>query len=300
MAKPSGQTDHRVRLPAGRMLGYREYGDPQGSPILYFHGTLSCRVDIAFAEETFRRRGLRLIAVDRPGMGISEYQPDYKLLDWPDDIAALSQELGLGRFDILGWSGGGTFALACAYKIPHLVKQVSTAGCCPPLDHPGGINELGMWSDRLILQMVRTTPWLVSPFLMMFARLPATLMKASLLSDLTSAGDKAALQDLPPGECVDFFYEAMSNGADGSREEYRILGSSWGFRPEDIQAPVLFFHGEEDELCPTKHARALAERIPNAKLQIVPSAGHFLLRKNTDLILDVILQANRQEQPRAI
>jgi pimeloyl-ACP methyl ester carboxylesterase len=300
LAKPPAQNDHRLRLPAGRMLGYREYGDKHGTPILYFHGSLSCRVDIDFADDICKQRGVHLFALDRPGIGLSDYQPNYSLLDWPDDVAAFAHQVELSKFAVLGWSGGGPYALACGYKIPHLITHLATSGCCGTLDHTGAVEELGLWGDRLLFNMVKLTPWMVSPFLSCYVRLPAALVKAGLISDLTSAGDLAVLRDLQPEKCVDFFYEALRSGADGTREDYRILRSPWGFRPEDITIPVTLFHGEEDELCPVKHAHDLADRIPQARLKMIPGQGHFLLRKNIGLALDTLLAQNEQETQKAI
>jgi pimeloyl-ACP methyl ester carboxylesterase len=282
------------------MLGYREYGDKRGSPVLYFHGSLSCRIDIDFADDICKQRGVRLFALDRPGVGISDYQPNYTLLDWADDVAAFAKELSLSKFAVLAWSGGGPYALACAYKIPHLITQVATSGCCGTLDHEGAINELGLWSDRLLFRMTRATPWMVSPIIGCYGLLPPFLLKAALISDLRSAGDLACLRDLQPEECVDFFYEALRPGPDGAREEYRILSSPWGFRPEDIRIPVTLFHGEEDDMCPFKHAHELSDRIPNAQLKMIPGQGHFLLRKNIGLVLDTLLAQNEQETRTAI
>ena len=106
-----------VTLPDGRELAYEEYGDPAGFPVLSFHGGLSSRLDAAPANEAARRMGVRLVSPDRPGMGLSTYQPGRRLLDWPADVTHLTDALGIGRFAVMGWSAGGPYAAACAAKM---------------------------------------------------------------------------------------------------------------------------------------------------------------------------------------
>ena len=105
-----------VPLPDGRVLAYEEYGVPTGFPILSFHGGLSSRLDAAPAHEAAVATGVRLIAPDRPGMGLSTYQPGRRLLDWPADVAHLADALGIERFAVMGWSAGGPYAAVCAAR----------------------------------------------------------------------------------------------------------------------------------------------------------------------------------------
>lgn len=99
-----------IRLDDGRALGFAKYGDPAGRPIFYFHGSPSCRLDWSwFGDEAWAlSHGVRFIAIDRPGMGLSDYQPDRRLVDWPDDVAELADALGIETFGVWGLSAGGT------------------------------------------------------------------------------------------------------------------------------------------------------------------------------------------------
>src|SRR4029079_7237537 len=96
--------DKQIRLSDGRRLGYAEYGDPNGRPVLFFHGFGTSRVICPPDVELARSLGARLIAVDRPGIGLSEALPGRRLLDWPRDVAELANQLKLDRFAIIGWS----------------------------------------------------------------------------------------------------------------------------------------------------------------------------------------------------
>ncbi len=115
------QNSQIMKLSDGRRLGYAEYGDLNGRPVFYIHGNLGSRLEAAFVEEEkLRDLGIRLICIDRPGMGLSDYQSDRQILDLPNDILELTNHIGLAKrqFTIIGGSGGGPYALACAYKIP--------------------------------------------------------------------------------------------------------------------------------------------------------------------------------------
>ena len=98
-------------LPDGRILSHATYGDPAGLPVLFFHGTPGSHVGAELLHDAALAAGVRLIAPDRPGMGESTYQPGRVLLDWPNDVVALADAMGIDRLRIIGYSGGGPYAL---------------------------------------------------------------------------------------------------------------------------------------------------------------------------------------------
>src|SRR5438046_6812360 len=114
----------QLRLRDGRRLGYCEHGVRAGKPILYFHGWPGSRIEAQLAAPAARRYNARLIAVDRPGFGMSDFKAHRTLLDWPADVAELADTLGLDRFAVAGVSGGGPYALACARRIPDRLTSV--------------------------------------------------------------------------------------------------------------------------------------------------------------------------------
>jgi pimeloyl-ACP methyl ester carboxylesterase len=121
MRIPSMETTPRVddliALPDGRSLAYAEFGDPDGRPVLFFHGTPGYRLNPWTTNAEMRSLEVRLIALDRPGVGRSTPRPQRRLLDWPDDVQTLAGSLGLERFAVVGFSNGGPHAAACAYKL---------------------------------------------------------------------------------------------------------------------------------------------------------------------------------------
>ncbi len=100
-------TNNHIFLGDGRRLGYAKYGDPQGQPLIYFHGWPSSQLEARMVEPTALRPHMRIIAPDRPGFGLSDFKPGRKLADWPDDVIELANALELERFAIMGFSGGG-------------------------------------------------------------------------------------------------------------------------------------------------------------------------------------------------
>ena len=120
-------------LPDRRVLGFAEYGVPDGKPVLYFHGYPSSRLEAEPADEMARCRGLRFIALDRPGFGLSTPQPHRRILDWPKDVQAFAKGMRLPPFAVLGLSGGGPFALACAHALPRdMLTAVGLFASGPP------------------------------------------------------------------------------------------------------------------------------------------------------------------------
>ncbi len=123
-----------------------------GFPIFFFHGTPGSHVDweLFYVEDASCRLGVRLIAVDRPGMGLSDFQAGRKFLDWPVDVAALADHLALERFSVLGYSSGGAYALACALKIPDRLAKVGVLNGDGPYDQPGLVEGLEQVFVRLM------------------------------------------------------------------------------------------------------------------------------------------------------
>ena len=120
--------DQTILLQDGRRLGYDEYGPPDGKPLFYFHGTPSSRKDWpALGNQGLPEKlGVRVIVADRPGMGLSDFQPERRIADWPADVVALADTLELERFSVLGYSGGGPYAVACAHTMASTHRRFSS------------------------------------------------------------------------------------------------------------------------------------------------------------------------------
>lgn len=278
---------NQIQLADGRSLGYSEYGDPAGKALLYCHGGFSSRLDISWAHKICLEQHVRLLAVDRPGVGISDRRPKRTLLDWADDVRQLASALQITRFPVLGWSLGGPYALACGFALPDLVTAIGTVGGLGPPD-PLSISELGMLEDRLLLRWPAQLAWLPALSLQAMGMLPAAYVKKSLLAHLTAPSDHAIIEQLSLADCTDFFYESIRQGGSGVMDDYIAAGKMWTFSIKDIKTKVFLWSGMDDNLCPNSVTRRYAPSLANAELIELKNRGHFLLHLELPQILDTL------------
>lgn len=105
-----------IELPGGGRLGVAEYGRPDGRPIFYFHGVPGSRLEASLADRIGNDLGIRIVSFDRPGMGLSTFRRERKIPDIALDVKHLADTLGIGKFSVLGASGGAPYALACGIR----------------------------------------------------------------------------------------------------------------------------------------------------------------------------------------
>ncbi len=281
----------QLRLPGGRRLTYAEFGDAGGRPVMSFHGGLSCRLEVRFADELCRRLGVRLIAPDRPGIGRSDLQVPRCLLDWPQDVTRLADDLGIDRFAAYGWSAGGPYALVCARFLADRLTAVASVAGLSPLDRPGSVAELGLAADRILFPLCRRSPR-VGGWLLDAMRLePRVLLRRSMLRELAASGDAdaAVLDSVAVEETIDCYFESIRGGGFGTAYDYRLLADDWGFDLAEVSMPVLVWQGEQDGLLPVDHAHRLAAALPDARLELIPGRGHFLPRTCMGELLAALL-----------
>ena len=270
--------DHRVAAAGGRTLRVLDYGDPDGKPVIAHHGTPGCGRQRDAAVEDATRRGLRLIAHDRPGYAESTRQPGRRVADVAGDVAAIADQLGLERFGTIGVSGGGPHTLACPALLGDRVVACASIASPAPygaegLDYFDGMGELNAQEIDVIAQGPEAhLDWLRGQAEEMLSTTPAQLREA--MESLLSAPDRAALTD----ELAEFlhgvFHEAVAPGVEGWADESMAGFEPWGFDPAAIGVPVLLLHGEHDRFVPVAHGRWLAARIPQVEARISPDDGH--------------------------
>jgi pimeloyl-ACP methyl ester carboxylesterase len=279
----------KLRLSDGRNLAFKEYGSHDGNPLFYFHGGMSNHSDIAFADAFCKKNNIRIIAPDRPGTGDSCRQKNRRLLDWAEDARQLAGHLKLPQVPVLAWSLAGPYGLACAAKYPQIFPRVITIGTTGPITDLHSVNELGLSADRLLLKAPR---WLDQSLSFVFAwasYLPKAFLKAQLIKELGDSPDAGVIGKLSPEEVSNYFCNAVKRGGSGIIDDYRAIEGDWGFDLSSIKSEVHILHGAEDLVCPVSIAHKLQESIPQAKLHIIPSSGHFLLRANLGPILSQAL-----------
>jgi pimeloyl-ACP methyl ester carboxylesterase len=268
---------HSVTLPDGRELAYEEYGDPDGVPVLSFHGGLSSRLDAAPAHDAALSLGVRIVSPDRPGMGRSSFQPGRRLLDWPFDVATLTGALGIDRFAVMGWSCGGPYAAVCAARLGDRVTAVGLLSSAVPLELVGTTKGLTS-DDRILLSLVRWAPWLASALLRISIAGATERRLYREIRRTFPAVDRAVLEERGSvTEAVAFIKESMRQGTAGCLQDYRVFGDPWGFALEEVAAPVHIWEGAEDHTGPPSYRDLLLRHLPRADLTIVPGEGHLSL-----------------------
>ena len=272
--------DEQVRLPDGRVLGYADYGDPAGEPVIYSHGWPSSRYQARLLHDLAAERGLRVIAIDRPGVGLSDPLPGRSFASWPRDVARLADALGIGRFRLLGMSGGGPYALATAAALPERVIAAAVLCGAPPFGNPADRADLH-WTYRALIALKRlrraVTPAVIAASRGMIARGIDRPPMTWLLRTIPPS-DREAIADAACWESVTRSYlEAVRRGADHVLTEGELYLQPWDFSPEDIRVPVAFWHGLADRNLPCDVAKKLAARVPGAEGHWEQGEGHYSL-----------------------
>jgi pimeloyl-ACP methyl ester carboxylesterase len=262
-------------------LAWREFGDPAGAPLFFFHGWPGSSAQSWLIDGAARRHGFRGFAMDRPGIGASPFMAR-KIVDWPSLVREFAAALGLAKFSLLGVSGGGPYALACAAACPNDLVSVTVACGAPPiaeLDNVDGLHP----AYRFLLRLFRRRPAWVR-FLFQCAR-PVMLWPGALqffppLRFALPEPDANVLAD--PAHFAGVFgcqSDAFCN-VNGLFADAALYAEPWGFRLEDVRMPVQFWHGRNDAHFHYTLAQAMAARVPRASLRIVENEGHFSLPIN--------------------
>jgi pimeloyl-ACP methyl ester carboxylesterase len=287
-----------IRLADGRLLGFAEYGDPSGAPVLFFHGEVDSRLLGRAFEPSAHRLGLRVIAADRPGMGFSDFQAGRVVADWPADVTELTRELGIdGRFAVLGASGGAPYALACAWKMPERLTATVLAGPAVPVsmkrDEPGTSAR-----TRVLRQSAVRAPWTIRVMMTLLGEMTRRSPEQLLGRMSDSAGDvdrevftRADIRSMIPQSMA----ETFRSGPRGAAHDMRLLAADWGLPFNRIVGPVSIWHGEADRDVTPAEARELAAALPNCELHLLPGAAHHLALTQTDALLDAVVAAETRD-----
>ena len=259
-----------LKLKGGRMLAYAEYGDPDGNPLFVFHGMPGSRFFMKVMDQPARSARLRVIAPDRPGYGLSQPDPHGTLLGYTKDILELAEALSLERFAVMGVSGGGPYALACAYELPERLTGAAVVSGIAPLSLPGSTQGM-LTPNRVMFTLGRFSPALAGLVLSRMIRSSLPSMEAQVREGASPSPDLA-----PEAFAVVALdqREAIRGGGQGVTFDMKNLWRPWGFQFEEIRTPVALWHGEADNLAPARLAHVIAERLPGCRATFYPGEGH--------------------------
>jgi pimeloyl-ACP methyl ester carboxylesterase len=284
--------DQCVVLPGGRRIAFAEFGAPAGASVLYFHGFPASRLEAQLVHRAAVNQRVRLLALDRPGFGRSDFQPR-TLAQWPEDVLEVADALRLERFAILGVSGGAPFTLACAVA---LASRVSAIAIIAGLGMTSVSEDLARFDAiaRVSFRLARSAPALSRT---VNRALAAVLRRRpELLNTLLAAGmsppDREVLADPHVAATLAAsLREALRSGSEGASHELSLLARPWGFDVAAVRVPCHLWHGERDCTVPIEMARRLAALIPGCGATFLADEGHFSLPvRHAETVLRTLLQ----------
>lgn len=292
-----------IHLQDGRKLGVIEYGDREGYPVFFFHGTPGSRIMFLEDDPLSKELGIRLISLDRPGFGLSDPKPNRTILDWAKDVQEAADHLGISHFSVIGVSGGGAFAAGCAYQLPDRILSAALVSSATPFQD-GKPPKSMLKENKLAFFLSKRFPWLLKASYR--AQKKLIEKKPEKFKKLTKKGNKHLhpwdRQFLQTDEQLELMmlhlYEATRQSVDECIHEPDLLTRPWGFAIKDIQIPVDVWHGKEDTMAPFAEIERIAATIPNVKTYYIDQAGHFLTDVDEiwrDILLSLKKRAEHQE-----
>lgn len=262
-----------------RRLSFAEYGSPRGEALVWMHGTPGARRQIplearAYADE----HGLRIVGVDRPGIGSSTPYLYPDILDWTADLELLLDALAIDTVRLVGLSGGGPYVLAAGAALPDRVLGLGVLGGVAPTVGPdapeGGIIQLAV----RLAPLLSATRVPVGIALTNAIRLVRPLAGAGLdlYAAVQPAGDKNLLAR---PEFKAMFLDDLLNGARfqtlAPLSDLVLFTRDWGFAPADVTVPVRWWHGDADHIIPFAHGAHVVERLPDATMTVIEGESHL-------------------------
>jgi pimeloyl-ACP methyl ester carboxylesterase len=277
-----------IALSDGRTLAWYEFGDATGRPCLFLPGSSSSGLAGAPLHDAAIRAGIRLISLDRPGLGHSDRGPVRALVDWPADVVELLDALGADRAGVLGHSAGGAFALALARGVPERVSATVVCAGSGPYDE-AWYREAAAQSatSRVFYGLARHAPRLFGALLQSStARTPTAIDRTLALISRGTSPDAEFARTHPDDTrpALEAVADGFRQGSGGPTDDARLVCLPWGFRVEDVAAPVVWWHGEQDGNVKPSSGQAMVARLPQVTAHFVPG-GHAVLFADPDPIL---------------
>jgi pimeloyl-ACP methyl ester carboxylesterase len=280
----------RFTLRDGRTLAWREYGPPDGRPVLRFQGTPGSRNSRHADEDAYDRLGARVIVFDRPGYGASTRLPGRGISEIVDDAVELLDHLGLETVHATGGSGGGPHVLALAARHPKRVQAITVVVGGAPLEEKdlAGMVEINRDAWYAAHESWSAVHDLLAP--MRDAVLADPLAGFKDVMKAAPDSDKEVMED-PAWQRVflEDVTEALRPGAEGWADEGIALVLPWDFDPTDVRCSVTWWHGEHDANVPIAAVGRLLEHMPSVDLRVWSDGGHLEPYRRHDEILGELL-----------
>jgi len=272
-------------LEDGRKLGFIDYGNPNGLPIILLHGTPGSRVFGFENEPLLINNELRIITPERPGYGLSDSFQNRTINDFSHDIEQLANSLNIDKFHVAGVSGGGPYVLACAYCLPSRVLSATLIASATPTGLSGFFKGMSL-GNKVAFILAKYMPFLLKPLYMYSANLiqkhPEKLLQG--INSQLCSWDQQVLSNLEEdGKIETFIYhirEAYQQGYLGAYSDMMLLTKPWGIDFQALKLPIFMWHGESDTLMPISSAKSFSKILPNPECFFIKQAGHLLLESD--------------------
>jgi pimeloyl-ACP methyl ester carboxylesterase len=261
-------TEADLKLPDGRALHYYETrGGDDATVVFWHHGTPNIGSPPEPLFGAAAGNGLRWVSYDRPAYGGSSPDPGRTVGSAAADVAAIADALGIARFAVLGHSGGGPHALACAALLPDRVIAAVSAAAPAPYD-AGQLDWFAGWTPGLAAENRAAAAGREALAKHLEQAEPEDMSAFFTDADIAALGGRWSWLGGVAGQ-------AMEQGNAGYLEDSLAAVAPWGYSPADIGVPVLLLHGRADKMVPSAHGEWLAAHCPPAELRLVPGAGHI-------------------------
>lgn len=292
IARP--KLEGNIAVGEDRRIGFAEFGAPQGRAVFWLHDTPGARRQIPTEARVYaEHHNIRLIGVDRPGIGASTPHQYETILAFADDLRTIADTLGIDKMAVVGLSGGGPYTLACAAGLPDRVVAAGVLGGVAPTRGPdaisGGLMRLG--SAVAPLLQVGGTPLRLGASLLIRAARPVASPALDLYGLLSPRADRHLLAR---PEFKAMFLDDLLNG---SRKQLAApfadviaFARDWGFRLDEVKVPVRWWHGDHDHIVPFSHGEHVVSRLPDAKLLHLPGESHLAGLGRGEEILSTLMQ----------
>jgi pimeloyl-ACP methyl ester carboxylesterase len=274
-------TQQVIGVSDGRRVAVDCWGDTKGFPVFIMHGTPGGRSGPIPRASVLYQLGIWLISYDRPGYGESDRQPGRKVSNAAHDVLEIADYLGVDEFGVVGRSGGGPHALACAALIEEKrLRNVAVLVGLAPSDARGldwfegmtdsNVNEYELAAldhgDAVAADLTRRAEEI--------RQKPESLLYA-LEREMSESDKRVAFDAGIRRRLLETYREAVRYGPFGWIDDVLAFRGPWGFELDEIAAPVWLWHGGEDRFVPAAHSRWMADKIPNAHIEVEPGAAHF-------------------------
>jgi pimeloyl-ACP methyl ester carboxylesterase len=262
-----------------RRLSFAEYGSTRGSAIVWMHGTPGARRQIPLEARAYaEQHGLRIVGVDRPGIGSSTPHLYPNVLDWTRDLEILLDTLGIDTVRLIGLSGGCPYVLAAGVAMPDRVHGVGVLGGVGPTTGEdavdGGLMQLAVWLAPL-LSMARVPLGVALTVAIRLVR-PLAGPALDLYAAVQPPGDRNLLAR---PEFKAMFLDDLLNGSrfqtSAPLTDLVLFTRDWGFKAADVTVPVRWWHGDDDHIVPLAHGQHLVGRLPDATLKVIAGESHL-------------------------